>query len=111
MVPNHLLQILGFVAMEPPNTFDAEAVRNEKAKLLRAIQPMNPIDVLQSTVAGQYVAGTFNGGQALPYRSEVNVAPTSLRETYTAMTLFIESWRWEGVPFYLRTGKRLNKLY
>jgi glucose-6-phosphate 1-dehydrogenase len=109
MVPNHLLQILGFVAMEPPNTFDAEAVRDEKAKLLRAIQPMNPIDVLQSTVAGQYVAGMFNGGQALSYRSEVNVSPTSLRETYTAMTLFIESWRWEGVPFYLRTGKRLNK--
>ena len=70
---------------------------------------MNPIDVLQSTVAGQYVAGMFNGGQALPYRSEMNVSPTSLRETYTAMTLFIESWRWEGVPFYLRTGKRLNK--
>jgi glucose-6-phosphate 1-dehydrogenase len=109
MVPNHLLQILGFVAMEPPNTFAAEAVRNEKAKLLRAIQPMKPIDVLQSTVAGQYVAGMFNGGQALPYRSEVNVSPTSLRETYTAMTLFIESWRWKGVPFYLRTGKRLNK--
>ena len=109
MVPNHLLQILGFVAMEPPNTFDAEAVRNEKAKLLRAIQPMNPIDVLKATVAGQYGAGMFNGGQVLPYRSEVNVSPTSLRETYTAMTLFIESWRWEGVPFYLRTGKRLNK--
>ncbi len=109
MVPNHLLQILGFVAMEPPNTFDAEAVRNEKAKLLRAIQPMNPIDVLQSTVAGQYGAGMMTGGQAGPYRSEANVSPTSLRETYTAMTLGIESWRWEGVPFYLRTGKRLNK--
>ena len=70
---------------------------------------MNPIDVLQSTVAGQYGAGTFNGGQVLPYRSEVNVSPTSLRETYTAMTLFIESWRWEGVPFYLRTGKAIKQ--
>lgn len=109
MVPNHLLQILGFVAMEPPNAFDPEAVRDEKAKLLRAIQPMNPIDVLQSTVAGQYVAGMIHGGPTLPYRSEVNVLTTSLRETYTAMTLGIESWRWEGVPFYLRTGKRLNK--
>ncbi len=109
MVPNHLLQILGFVAMEPPNTFDAEAVRNEKAKLLRAIEPMNPIDVLQSTVAGQYRAGMINGRHVPPYCSEANVSPKSLRETYTAMTLFIESWRWEGVPFYLRTGKRLNK--
>ncbi len=109
MVPNHLLQILGFVAMEPPNAFDPEAVRDEKAKLLRAIQPMNPIDVLQSTVAGQYKAGLSNGGQVASYRSELNVSPTSLRETYTAMTLFIESWRWEGVPFYLRTGKRLNE--
>jgi glucose-6-phosphate 1-dehydrogenase len=106
MVPNHLLQLLAFVGMEPPNAFDPEAVRNEKAKLLRAIQPMNPIDVLQSTVAGQYGAGMMKGGQVGPYRSEANVSPTSLRETYTAMTLFIESWRWEGVPFYLRTGKR-----
>ena len=109
MVPNHLLQILAFVAMEPPNAFDPEAVRDEKAKLLRAIQPMNPIDVLQSTVAGQYGAGSINEGQVLPYCAEFNVSPTSLRETYTAMTLGIESWRWEGVPFYLRTGKRLNK--
>ncbi|GJL64943.1 MAG: glucose-6-phosphate 1-dehydrogenase [Nitrospirales bacterium] len=109
MVPNHLLQILAFVAMEPPNAFDPEAVRNEKAKLLRAIQPMNPMEVLQSTVAGQYGAGICNGTQVLPYRSEDNVASTSLRETYTAMTLSIESWRWEGVPFYLRTGKRLKK--
>ncbi len=109
MVPNHLLQILAFVAMEPPNAFDPEAVRNEKAKLLRAIQPMNPKEVLQSTVAGQYTAGMCHGTQVLPYRSEVNVSPDSLRETYTAMTLFIESWRWEGVPFYLRTGKRLKK--
>ena len=109
MVPNHLLQILAFVAMEPPNAFDPEAVRNEKAKLLRAIQPMKPVDVLQSTVAGQYGAGTINGRQVLPYRSEDHISPASLRETYTAMTLFIESWRWEGVPFYLRTGKRLNK--
>jgi len=109
MVPNHLLQILAFVAMEPPNAFDPEAVRNEKAKLLRAIQPMNPVEVLQSTVAGQYDAGLIHGRQVPPYRSEGNVSPASLRETYTAMTLGIESWRWEGVPFYLRTGKRLKK--
>ncbi len=109
MVPNHLLQVLAFVAMEPPNAFDPEAVRNEKAKLLRAIQPMNPVEVLQSTVAGQYDAGVIQGRQVLPYRAEPKVLPTSLRETYTAMTLGIESWRWEGVPFYLRTGKRLKK--
>ena len=109
MVPNHLLQILAFIGMEPPNAFDPEAVRNEKAKLLRAIQPMNPIDVLQSTVAGQYGAGLLHGDQVLPYRSEEHVSPNSLRETYTAMTLNIDSWRWEGVPFYLRTGKRLHK--
>ncbi|MGB0910773.1 MAG: glucose-6-phosphate dehydrogenase [Nitrospirales bacterium] len=108
MVPNHLLQVLGFVAMEPPNAFDPEAVRNEKAKLLRAIQPMNPVDVLQATVAGQYGEGTSHGSHVLPYRSESNVSPTSLRESYAAMRLYIESWRWEGVPFYLRTGKRLR---
>jgi glucose-6-phosphate 1-dehydrogenase len=108
MVPNHLLQILSFVAMEPPNTFDPEAVRNEKAKVLRAIEPMNPVDVLQSTVAGQYEAGSVDGSSVLPYRAEVNVDPASLTETFAAMTLGIESWRWEGVPFYLRTGKRLH---
>jgi len=108
MVPNHLLQILAIVAMEPPNTFDPEAVRNEKAKVLRAIQPMNPVDVLQSTVAGQYEAGLIGGRSVLPYRAEANVDPASLTETFAAMTLGIESWRWEGVPFYLRTGKRLH---
>jgi len=109
MVPNHLLQILAFVGMEPPNTFDPEAVRNEKAKVLRAIEPMNPVDVLQATVAGQYAAGTIGQRSVMPYRSEPNVHPNSLTETYAAMTLGIESWRWEGVPFYLRTGKRLNR--
>lgn len=109
MVPNHLLQILSIVAMEPPNTFDPEAVRNEKAKVLRAIQPMKSIDVLQSTVAGQYEAGSIDGRSVLPYRAEMNVNPVSLTETFAAMTLDIESWRWEGVPFYLRTGKRLRK--
>jgi glucose-6-phosphate 1-dehydrogenase len=109
MIPNHLLQILAIVAMEPPNTFDPEAVRNEKAKVLRAIQPLNPVDVLQSTVAGQYDAGTIGGRSVLPYRAEEHVNPASLTETFAALSLGIESWRWEGVPFYLRTGKRLHK--
>ena len=76
---------------------------------LRAIQPMNPTDVLQSTVAGQYETGSIDGHSVLPYRSEVNVAPLSLKETFAAMRLSIESWRWKGVPFYLRTGKRLQR--
>jgi glucose-6-phosphate 1-dehydrogenase len=109
MVPNHLLQILSIVTMEPPNTFDPEAVRNEKAKVLRAIPPMKSIDVLQATVAGQYEAGSIDGRSVPPYRAEKNVDPASLTETFAAMALGIESWRWEGVPFYLRTGKRLRK--
>jgi len=107
MVPNHLLQILAFVAMEPPNAFDPEAVRDEKAKVLRAIQPMNPMEVLQSTVAGQYAAGVIAEQPVASYRTEMDVAPHSLTETFVAMNLSIESWRWENVPFYLRTGKRL----
>ncbi len=109
MVSNHLLQLLAFVAMEPPNTFDPEAVRNEKAKVLRAIEPMSPVDVLQSTVAGQYAAGTIGKRSVPAYRSEANVDPASLTETYAAMKLYIESWRWQGVPFFLRTGKRLAR--
>ncbi len=107
MVPNHLLQILAFVAMEPPNAFDPEAVRDEKAKVLRAIQPMNPVEVLQSTVAGQYAAGVIAEQPVASYRTEMDVDPHSLTETFVAMNLSIESWRWENVPFYLRTGKRL----
>ena len=107
MVPNHLLQILAFVAMEPPNAFDPEAVRDEKAKVLRAIQPMNPVEVLQSTVAGQYQVGVIDDQQVSSYRTEMHVDPSSLTETFVAMKLSIESWRWENVPFYLRTGKRL----
>ncbi len=107
MVPNHLLQILAFVAMEPPNTFDPESVRDEKVKVLRAIQPMNPREVLESTVAGQYESGIIAGHPVSSYRTETHVAPQSLTETYVAMNLSIDSWRWEDVPFYLRTGKRL----
>lgn len=107
MVPNHLLQILAFVAMEPPNTFDPESVRDEKVKVLRAIQPMNPREVLESTVAGQYESGVIAGHPVSSYRKEMHVDPHSLTETFVAMNLSIDSWRWEDVPFYLRTGKRL----
>ena len=103
MVPNHLFQLLSMVAMEPPNSFDAEAVRNEKAKLLQAIHPVAPEDV----VRGQYAAGDVAGRPAQAYRDEPGVAKDSRTETYVALRLHIENWRWAGVPFYLRTGKHL----
>jgi glucose-6-phosphate 1-dehydrogenase len=104
MVPNHLFQLLSMVAMEPPNSFDAEAVRDEKAKLLMAIRPVPPSDV----VRGQYAAGRLLGHDVPGYRQEQDVAVDSRTETYVALRLMIENWRWAGVPFYLRTGKRLS---
>ncbi len=107
MVPNHLLQLVSFIAMEPPNSFEADAVRDEKAKVLRAIQPLNPIEVLRSTVAGQYGEGAIATMPVPAYRAEPHVSPASNTETFVAMKLFIDSWRWADVPFYLRTGKRM----
>jgi glucose-6-phosphate 1-dehydrogenase len=104
MVPNHLFQLLSMVAMEPPNSFDAEAVRDEKAKLLMAIQPVAVEDV----VRGQYTAGHLMGQDLPGYREEPDVAADSRTETYVALRLHIENWRWGGVPFYLRTGKRMT---
>ncbi len=104
MVPNHLFQLLGVVAMEPPTSFDAEAVRTEKAKLIEAVLPVPPSDV----VRGQYGAGIVLGRDVPAYRDETRVSPTSSTETFVAMRLSIENWRWAGVPFYLRTGKRLT---
>ncbi len=103
MVPNHLFTLLCMVAMEPPNSFDAEAVRSEKAKLLEAIRPLRP----DEAVRGQYGAGKEFGADVVAYRQEPKVAPDSHTETYIALKLSIENWRWAGVPFYLRTGKRL----
>ena len=104
MVPNHLFQLLSMIAMEPPNSFDAEAVRNEKAKLLQAIHPVRPKDV----VRGQYAAGKVLGQDVPAYRDEPNVAKDSRTETYVALKFGVENWRWSGVPFYLRTGKRMG---
>lgn len=109
MVPNHLLQLVSLIAMEPPNSFEADPVRDEKAKLLRAILPLNPINVLRHTVAGQYDEGAIDSRPVPAYRAEPNVSPTSNTETYVAMKLDIDSWRWANVPFYLRTGKRLAR--
>jgi len=107
MVPNHLFQLLALTCMEPPSSLDAEAVRDEKVKLLRAVQPIRPEEVLQHTVRGQYGAGTRKD-QAVPaYRAEDRVDPRSDTETYVALKLLVDNWRWAEVPFYLRTGKAL----
>jgi glucose-6-phosphate 1-dehydrogenase len=109
MVPNHLFQLVSLTAMEPPISFDANAVRDEQAKVLRAIQPISPEEVLTRAVRGQYGEGEMNGERVPGYRQELNVPPNSTTETFVAMRLMIDNWRWAGVPFYLRTGKRLPK--
>jgi glucose-6-phosphate 1-dehydrogenase len=107
MVPSHMIQLLTFIAMEPPTSFEAGAVRDEQAKILRSIPPLGPEEVLQRTVRGQYSPGTIEGKRVPAYRSEPDVAANSATETYVAMKLSIDNWRWADVPFYLRTGKRL----
>jgi glucose-6-phosphate 1-dehydrogenase len=108
MVPNHLLQLVTLTAMEPPVSFKANAVRDEQAKVLHAIQCPTPEEAARRAVRGQYDAGQIDG-QAVPaYRSEPNVAPDSSVETFVALKILIDNWRWSGVPFYLRTGKRLS---
>jgi len=109
MVQNHLMQLLTLTAMETPVGYRADAVRDEKVKVLRAIHSMTPEAVLENTVRGQYGPGTINGQPVPGYREEPGIAPDSLTETYVAIQFSIESWRWAGVPFYLRTGKRLPK--
>ena len=93
--------------MEPPVSFEANAVRDEQAKILQAIQPFAPEDVLHNAVRGQYGAGEIDGKPLAAYRSESSVAPESNTETFAALKLSIDNWRWAGVPFYVRTGKRL----
>ncbi len=109
MVPNHIMQLLSLTAMEPPVSFQADAVRNEQAKILRAIQPLDSEDVLHSSVRGQYGEGQIGGERVVAYRSEPGVAPESKTETFLALKLNIDNWRWAGVPFYIRTGKRLAR--
>ena len=107
MVQNHMLQVLSLIAMEPPVSLEAEAVRDEKVKLLKSIRPLTPEDVAKQIVRGQYFAGAVNGDPRPGYRQEVKVKPDSNVETFVAMKLLIDNWRWSGVPFYLRTGKNL----
>ncbi|AZD79499.1 glucose-6-phosphate dehydrogenase [Pseudomonas chlororaphis] len=108
MVPNHLFQLLAMVAMEPPAAFGADAVRGEKAKVVGAIRPWSTEDALANSVRGQYVAGKAGGKPVAGYREEANVAADSNTETYVALKVMIDNWRWVGVPFYLRTGKRMS---
>lgn len=107
MVPNHIFQLLSLTAMEPPISFAADAVRDEQAKILRAISPIAPEEVLARTVRGQYGAGPAGGKPRKAYRSESHVGADSTTETFVALKLFIDNWRWADVPFYVRTGKCL----
>jgi glucose-6-phosphate 1-dehydrogenase len=109
IMQNHALQLVALVAMEPPTAFDATAVRDEKVKVLRAIRPIVDADVAKSTVRGQYTKGWVLGEQVIGYREEHAVASGSLTETYAAIRLFVDNWRWENVPFYIRVGKRMPK--
>jgi glucose-6-phosphate 1-dehydrogenase len=109
IVQNHGLQLVTLTAMEPPLAFEANAVCDEKVKVLRAIRPLIGEDIEQSTVRGQYTSGWVLGAKVSAYREEKNVPPDSQTETYAALRLFIDNWRWAGVPFYIRAGKRLPK--
>ena len=107
MLQNHLLQLVGFVAMEPPVVVEADAIRNEIVKVFQSIRPITGDDVARSVVRGQYVASEIKGEHVRGYREEPGVSPDSRTETFVAMRFFIDNWRWAGVPFYIRTGKKL----
>lgn len=107
MVQNHLLQLLALVAMEPPMAIDSLSVRNEKMKVFQAMRPLSKEDLEKNIIRGQYTESNVRGNHMVAYREEKGVDPNSRMETYFAMKMFIDNWRWGGVPFYLRTGKRL----
>jgi glucose-6-phosphate 1-dehydrogenase len=107
MTPNHMFQLLGLVAMEPPNSFDADAVRTERARVVEAIKPLDRDRAARSAVRGQYVAGRIGDKQVIDYRREAHVDPASRTETFVALRFEIDNWRWAGVPFYIRTGKAM----
>jgi len=107
MLQNHLLNLVGFIAMEPPSNMGAEAIRNETLKVLQSLKPIKEEDVDSQIIRGQYVSSHVRGETYQGYREEKGVNPESYTETYVAMKFFIDNWRWNGVPFYIRTGKRL----
>ncbi|MBX8514133.1 glucose-6-phosphate dehydrogenase [Pseudomonas cichorii] len=108
MVPNHLFQLLAMVAMEPPAAFGADAVRGEKAKVIGAIRPWSKEEALSNSVRGQYTKGRSGDREVVGYRDEERVDADSTTETYVALKVLVDNWRWVGVPFYLRTGKRMS---
>jgi glucose-6-phosphate 1-dehydrogenase len=109
IIQNHVMQLLSLAAMEPPATFEPNAVRDEKVKVLRALRPIGPEAAADLTVRGQYLPGVISGKRVIGYRQEENVAADSKTETYLAIKLFVDNWRWAGVPFYIRSGKALAK--
>ncbi|MBL7742450.1 MAG: glucose-6-phosphate dehydrogenase [Chitinophagaceae bacterium] len=109
MIQNHLLQLLCVTAMEPPVSLDEEDIRNKKVDVLKAVRPLTKADIAKNVIRGQYGEGTVNGKKQAAYRNEKNVNPKSGTETFVSLKLFIDNWRWQGVPFYLRTGKCLDK--
>ncbi|MBV9402300.1 MAG: glucose-6-phosphate dehydrogenase [Candidatus Eremiobacteraeota bacterium] len=109
MIQNHVMNLLALVAMEPPASADADAIRNEKYKVLSAVRPFGTDDVAQRSARGQYGPGVIDGQAVVGYRQEQDVAPDSNTETYAAVKLYVDNWRWAGIPFYLRSGKRLAR--
>lgn len=109
MFQNHIMQLVALTAMEPPSRFDADRVRDEKTQVFRSIRPMSENDIDTHVVLGQYAEGLVDGQKVAGYRGESDVNPQSATPTYCAMKIFIDNWRWNGVPFYLRSGKRLAK--
>jgi glucose-6-phosphate 1-dehydrogenase len=109
IVQNHMMQLLSLTAMEPPSLLNADAIRDEKVKVLQALRPIDFANFSKSVVRGQYGPGFINGQSVVGYREEKNVSPTSAVETFAALKIYIDNWRWAGVPFYLRAGKRLPK--
>jgi glucose-6-phosphate 1-dehydrogenase len=107
MIQNHLLQVLGTITIEPPSFFDALDVRNETIKIFQSLRQTKPEDVDKYAVRGQYMESAVDGKKILGYRQEKDVAHDSMTETFVALKLYIDNWRWGGVPFYLRTGKCL----
>jgi glucose-6-phosphate 1-dehydrogenase len=109
MLQNHVFQVLSLVAMEPPASLNSESVRDEKIKAMTSVRPFTPERIRAECVRGQYGAGSINGKQVPGYREEEGVAPDSATETFAMLTMYFDNWRWSGVPFYIRSGKRLAK--
>lgn len=107
MVQNHLLQLTGLIAMEPPSSFDSNSIRNEIVKVFHSLRPIKEKDVAERAIRGQYSSATIKGNKVPGYRDEKGVEPDSRTETFVALKFYIDNWRWGGVPFYIRTGKRL----